>query len=127
MFSTFSGYAMAKIRGMEMNGLCRSGLIPLAFGFCPKPGVTEILQYEDRAPLLCAAFDEVRRMQKIAEATGALPKDGNCWAVDPSIEAIILDQIESFMLITYRDDADEDWYEGPSYTPTDWLNGFSNY
>lgn len=83
----------------------------------------EIIRIEDRALVLCATIRDMVRDQRIAESTGALEYNRNCWLVNPPAEVIVLGEYGGIVSLTYRNSMSPDWYGSPAYTPDTWLDG----
>ena len=75
-------------------------------------------------------FEQRRGRRGMAFQRGPDETNDGCWALEPPIELIILDQFGGFVLITYKEPMSRDLYRGTAYTPTTWLDGsgvrFSN-
>ena len=83
----------------------------------------DVMRLEGRALIVCESVNSVVRLQKVTEATGALPQrvDG-CWKVSPPAEVIVVDKIGGLASIVYRKPG-FDWTNGPALTPQTWLDG----
>ena len=87
----------------------------------------DVFTMENRALVVCDSLGEMQRMQKIAEATGELPRMKSCWKISPPSEVIVLDEIGEFVSLTYKNRIKSSWSGSPAYTPKTWLRGFSKY